>query len=67
MQKQPQIIVTIGTDGETTVEADGVIGKGCEALTKPMEDALGSRQSDKKKPEYQQQNRQARAHGQSAG
>lgn len=47
-----QVIVTISPDGDLTVEADGVIGKGCDALTKPFEEGLGATTSDQRKPEY---------------
>lgn len=50
-----QVIVTISETGEIQVEAAGIVGKGCEALTKPFEQGLGVRTGDKKKPEFLQQ------------
>lgn len=50
--KPEQVIITIDAKGEITVEADGVVGKGCEALTKPFEQGLGTVTSDRKKPEW---------------
>jgi len=52
MTKSERVIVTIGTDGGIEVEADGVVGRGCDALTKPFEQGLGAITSDQKKPEY---------------
>lgn len=62
--KKEQVIVTVSPQGEVTVEAAGVIGKGCEALTKPFEQALGTVKSDQKKPEYHQQASQPQKAGQ---
>ena len=36
-----KIHVRVTTTGEITVEAEGFQGKGCEAATKAIEDALG--------------------------
>lgn len=55
MQK---VKVKIAKDGSVTVEAEGVVGKGCEALTKPMEDALGAKDGRTHKPEYHQESKQ---------
>ena len=48
------IIVTVGPTGETSVEADGFKGKGCEAAAKAVEEALGKCTSRRYKPEYRQ-------------
>lgn len=46
------VTVTISPTGETKVEADGFTGSSCEAMTKPIEDALGVRSSNEYKPEF---------------
>lgn len=46
-----QIIVTISEDADVKVEAKGVTGHGCKALTKAIEDSLGTVKSDQAKPE----------------
>jgi hypothetical protein len=48
------IIVTVSSTGETTVEAEGFKGKGCEAATKAVEEALGKRTGRRYKKEYTQ-------------
>lgn len=53
----PEILVHIDPQGEVKVEASGVAGSGCQALTRALEQQLGSTTADVKKPEfYQQQN-----------
>jgi hypothetical protein len=37
-----RILVEIDEDGTPTIEVAGITGKGCLALTKTLEDALGS-------------------------
>ncbi len=37
-----RIIVEIDEDGTPTIKVAGITGKGCLALTKALEDALGS-------------------------
>lgn len=49
------VIVNIGVDGNVKVEAQGVQGTGCHALTRAIEDAIGPVTADQKKPEYYQQ------------
>lgn len=50
------ITVTISPDGTTEVSADGFKGKGCEAATKFVEEALGIAGAKKtKRPEWYQQ------------
>lgn len=48
----PEIICIIDEDGNTTVEASGVSGPGCQALTRAIEAAIGQTTSDVKKPEF---------------
>ena len=38
-----RILVRVAPDGALTVEADGFQGKGCEAATQAIEQALGKR------------------------
>ena len=50
-----RIIVRVSPIGDITVEADGFQGKGCEAATKAIEEALGRTTSRIRKPEFRQQ------------
>ena len=50
-----QIHVTVSATGEITVEASGFQGKGCEAATKAIEDALGKPQQRTRKPDFWRQ------------
>ena len=47
-----RILVRVAPDGALTVEADGFQGKGCEAATKAIEEALGKRTGRTLKPEH---------------
>lgn len=51
---KPQIILTADVDGTVTVETANIKGKACEALSKPLEDALGLVDKNVRKPEYHQ-------------
>jgi hypothetical protein len=46
------IVVTIGPTGEVTVSVEGVAGPTCQALTRPLETALGVRREDTRTAEY---------------
>ncbi len=48
----PTILVTIGPTGEVTVSVEGVAGPGCQALTRPLESALGVTGEDRRTPDY---------------
>jgi hypothetical protein len=50
-----RIHVRVSPIGEITVEAHGFQGKGCEAATKAIEDALGKPRERTRKPEYWRQ------------
>ena len=50
-----EIHVRISEAGDVKVEAKGVVGNGCAALTKAIEQALGTTTGDVKKPEFHQQ------------
>jgi hypothetical protein len=50
-----QIHVRISPAGDITVEAQGFQGKGCEAATKAIEDALGKPRERTRKPDYWRQ------------
>ena len=54
-----RIHVRITSNGEITVEADGFQGKGCEAATKAIEEALGKPRERTRKPGFW---RQAQSH-----
>ncbi len=53
-----RIHVRITATGEITVEAEGFQGKGCEAATKAIEDALGKPRARTRKPDFWRQNNQ---------
>jgi len=48
----PTILVTIGPTGEVTVTVDGVAGPGCQALTRPLESALGVTREDTRTADF---------------
>ena len=50
-----RIHVRVSPIGEITVEADGFQGKGCEAATKAIEDALGKPRERTRKPDFWRQ------------
>ena len=50
-----RIHVRITSNGEITVEADGFHGKGCEAATKAIEEALGKPRERTRKPDFWRQ------------
>ena len=59
-----RIHVRVSPIGEITVEAEGFQGKGCEAATKAIEDALGKPKARTRKPVFwrqsqRQQNQQS--------
>ena len=49
------IHVRVSPIGEITVEAHGFQGKGCEAATKAIEDALGKPRARTRKPDFWRQ------------
>ncbi len=50
-----KIHVRVTPAGEITVEAEGFQGKGCEAATKAIEEALGRAGNRTRKPEFWRQ------------
>ena len=50
-----RIHVRVSPFGEITVEAEGFQGKGCEAATKAIEDALGKPRERTRKPHFWRQ------------
>ena len=55
-----RIHVKVSPVGEITVEAEGFQGKGCEAATKAIEEALGKTKQRTRKPDFwRQKNRQS--------
>ena len=49
-----RILVRVSPLGEIQVEAEGFQGKGCEAATEAIEQALGKRTGHALKPEHRQ-------------
>ena len=47
-----RILVKVSLLGEITVEAEGFMGKGCEAATHAIEEALGKPKSRLRKPSF---------------
>ena len=50
-----RIHVRVSPNGDITVEAHGFQGKGCEAATKAIEDALGKPRERTRKPDWWRQ------------
>ena len=50
-----RIHVRVSPFGEITVEAEGFQGKGCEAATKAIEEALGKTRARTRKPDFWRQ------------
>ena len=48
----PRIEITVTPEGETSVETKGFAGPACKAASKPYEDALGAKASERLTPEY---------------
>jgi len=67
MKNKELVIINVGTGGEVTVEAKGVIGKGCEALTRCFEESLGLVTSTVYKPEFTQRANVAQGNAAAAG
>jgi hypothetical protein len=59
-----RIHVRVSPNGEITVEADGFQGKGCEAATKAIEDALGKPRERTRKPDFWRQGNRHRQQNQ---
>lgn len=59
-----RIHVKVSPTGEITVEADGFQGKGCEAATKAIEEALGKPQARTRKPDFWRQTNRHQNHQQ---
>ncbi len=49
-----RILVRVSPTGDIQVEAEGYQGKGCEAATQAIEQALGKRTGRTLKPEHRQ-------------
>jgi len=59
-----RIHVRVSPFGEITVEADGFQGKGCEAATKAIEEALGKPGVRTRKPDFWRQSQRHQNHQQ---
>ncbi len=50
-----RILVRVSPTGDIQVEADGFQGKGCEAATRAIEEALGKPRERVRKPDFWRQ------------
>ena len=62
-----RILVRVSPFGEITVEADGFHGKGCEAATQAIEQALGQSRQRTRKPDFWRQAARGTNHQQLGG
>ena len=62
-----RIHVRVSPTGDITVEAEGFQGKGCEAATKAIEDALGTVRERTRKPDWWRQSSRSQNHQQLGG
>ena len=62
-----KIHVRVTPTGEITVEAEGFQGKGCEAATKAIEEALGKSRERTRKPDFWRQSNRHQNHQQLGG
>ena len=62
-----RIHVRASPTGEITVEADGFQGKGCEAATKAIEEALGKPRERTRKPDFWRQSQRGQNQQQLGG
>ena len=67
MSASRRIHVRVSPFGEITVEADGFQGKGCEAATKAIEDALGKPRERTRKPDFWRQSQRGQNQQQLGG
>lgn len=54
----PEITITVDSNGSFTIEVNGSSGGNCLSLTQPLEEALGGVDNRKFKPEYRQTSHQ---------
>ena len=59
-----RIHVRVSPFGKIAVEAEGFHGKGCEAATKAIEDALGKPRERTRKPDFWRQSQRHQNHQQ---
>jgi hypothetical protein len=50
--------ITVGKDGKSTVEVNGMKGQGCEAVSEAFRNALGESGPSEPKPEFYEGNEQ---------
>ncbi len=62
-----RILVHVSPTGEITVEAEGFQGKGCEAATKAIEEALGKPRERTRKPDFWRQSQRGQNQQQLGG
>jgi Protein of unknown function (DUF2997) len=61
---EQRIRVVISPEGEVSIEAIGFQGDACEKATRQLEEALGTVETRRHKPEYHQRQSQTRTHNQ---
>lgn len=56
MRGKKQIVIDIDADGNCSIEGQGFVGPECGNFIKEIESVLGTRVTQKDKPEYRQRN-----------
>lgn len=54
MQKQKSIVVEIDNEGNCSIDGQGFVGTECAHFINEIEEGLGTRTSQRDKPEYRQ-------------
>lgn len=54
MRDKKQIVIDIDSEGNCSIEGEGFLGPECAHFMEEIEEAIGTRVSQKDKPEYSQ-------------